>query len=293
MTEFMQLDEDKRLHLGGYLAYQLADFRARMGPRLLHPLASASRSVENTLYEICSIKEHSQLAPKIQEADRILVQLKALIDRLRSRRQKDFLMPLFLNSSAFLHRGDSQIHQFLQLLCDVETPCWVTIREFCHNAIMDISGIAGFLYNLDSYVARADHATAMALLRSRREGLSLAAKLMAEMFDVRNLLSEFRATSAAITGAYLRSPYHHKGAELLTQIIQARIAVPGRNAQSQKALANEFTWVRSVCLNQHEPFLTPMLKFIRAMEPCDEADQILLNDPQVIFLKEQVAHLLA
>jgi hypothetical protein len=288
MTEAIELDEAGRLHLGGYLVYQLADFRTRFGHRLLGAMGLASSSLSNKVREIFSTKDYSQLAPQIEDTDRTLVELNELIEELRSTRQKDFLMPLYQNCRVFLRQGEHQMREFLELLCNEATLPWNTIRSFCHDVNHFLCALAGDLYSLQSHVARGDRDSALAFVASKRATLSLKAEMICPMLEMGYLVGEFRDANMVVLNAYMDTEYHQKAAELLTEVLEAKGASRSHDPQEQPLFAELYRHLQSRLELRDGPHLTPMLNLLRQMAPRDEVDEVLLSDPFVIWLRQQV-----
>lgn len=287
MTKAIQLDRDQRLHLGGYLVYLMVDFRHRIGGGLLSEIVSAGDVLNNELGEIPHTKNSSQLSERVQGADRALTEVNRLFERLGSTRQRDFLMPLYQNCSAFLHAADGDLRKFLVLLCDDKTHHWLLITALCHSMRNGVSELAGFLYSLDSQLALGERDSALKLASSLERNVPTY-RSAARYLRMEDLINMFATAYLDLCSGYLGSEYHHKAANLVTDILEARIAGCSRDDPNRALFTDGFGRIQGSLLGRDKPRITPMLDFLRSMEPPDKMDEILLSDPYVIWLKQQV-----
>lgn len=283
------LDSSTRLHLGGYLVYNLVDFRARFfGPGAIEISATASCFQEATS-GLLAVTDSSEQLAKIEEMDRLLGTLDTLLMRMRPHRKKDFLLPLFQNSNLFLGLGDYKIREFLQLLCDENTPSWKITKYFVHDCRHYFSEIGGFLFEFADRISREQKPIAMSAIESEMKRLSAFSEIIRSMFEIEYFFDQFKDASKALLRSYLGTEFHYKAAELMVDIIRRQIESQGISKKMRdEELMQRFMRLRNNPLLQSEPHVTPLLNFLREIQSWETAEEILLNDSVVLSLKRRI-----
>ena len=287
------LDEESKLHLGGYLVCLLVDLRSKTSLTAGRYAEGLCEKLSRTLSRFFDSNDSEDQIQMLEEADRILSAMDDLLTDMGATKYREFLSPIYEKRDLLFSEKDQKLCKLLEVFYDDYQPTityknmlvpipisvWPLTNILIHDIRKILGKIGSSLLSLYNEIQNKDGLDA---LRVDTEVRDLFHFLIAELpFSMEDFQSNFLWMQAALFEAYDGSKFHKKAAELMTERLWKVI-------DPASAFGELLKYMLVSSPPQNDPHVTPLIDLIKEAVPREQVEDILLNDSFVVQLKQRL-----